>query len=460
MYDYFRCGGTAVGDPTAVDDYAHRAAREYDTHVAQLARSPLQVQFKSVLFSWCSKPTTMPTYMIRAVAPFLTNRAAKSTDDSLFAALSRAWKVAPESLGREDPHGWGRRRQAQLAVRRGGANAASLHDMREAAYLGSIADTLPTLLLDEQLSDIIDTPAQWSTSRLPSLREAAAAWSRIMSLKDPLTGVPIVKRLRTNEFYKSIFAALCSGDASSSDSLTDDDFPNIANLAKTSGLQLQRAFAFVVQEYNYECLMADPTIRAESKAAVAACGAPAAGAFLNTLPRKPELRLDEISFRDAVCHHFRLPNAHRIHGDMSRCPCGARPDADPSAPSFAEHVLGCIQCSKGLGVGNPRLIRHNMLLPVLNDLYTQMGFEFDSRPAFLRVPGTRDDKLLDCVPPVRVTGTTVLVSTSPRLPRWLPNTSDPPSLEVAHVTPGPRRSLPRPKPSRKSTPSTMGPSRR
>ena len=155
-----------------------------------------------------------------------------------------------------------------------------------------------------------------------------------------------------------------------------------------------------MQEYNrcdYVCFMADPRIRAESKAAVAACGAPAAGAFLSSLPRKPELKLDETSFRDAVCHHFRLPNAHRIHGDMSRCPCGARPDADPSAPSFAEHVLGCIQCSKGLGVGNPRLIRHNMLLPVLNDLYAQMGFEFDSRPAFLRVPGTRDDKLLDCV---------------------------------------------------------------
>jgi hypothetical protein len=108
--------------------------------------------------------------------------------------------------------------------------------MRDAAYPGSIADTLPTLLRDERLSNIIDTPARWSTSQLPSLRQAAAAWSRIMSFKDPLTGVPIVKRLRTNEFYKSIFAVLCSGDVGNIDSLTDDDFPNIANLAKTSGL--------------------------------------------------------------------------------------------------------------------------------------------------------------------------------------------------------------------------------
>jgi hypothetical protein len=136
-------------------------------------------------------------------------------------------------------------------------------------------------------------------------------------------------------------------------SLSDDDFPNIDNPVRISSLQLQRALAFVVQEYNYEILRvmaADPRIRAESKAAVtvtvaaSGCGAPAAGTFLRALPRtgKPELRLpvDEISFRDArasaacqcQCHRFRLPNMHpsRVHGhghgDISRCPCGARPD--------------------------------------------------------------------------------------------------------------------------------------
>ena len=74
-------------------------------------------------------------------------------------------------------------------------------------------------------------------------------------------------------------------------------------------------------------MAADPRIRAaESKAAVtvaaSGCGAPAAGTgtFLSALPqaRKPELRLDEIGFRDAACHRFRrgLPNMHpsRVHG--------------------------------------------------------------------------------------------------------------------------------------------------
>ena len=50
---------------------------------------------------------------------------------------------------------------------------------------------------------------------------------------------------------------------------------------------------------------------------------------------------------------------------------------------------------------NPRLIRHDLMLPVLEDLYTRMGFEFDRRPAFMRIPGaasgTGEDKLLDFV---------------------------------------------------------------
>ena len=45
--------------------------------------------------------------MIPAVAYSLTSSAAESTDDSFFAALSSAWKVAPDSFGRDDPHGWG-----------------------------------------------------------------------------------------------------------------------------------------------------------------------------------------------------------------------------------------------------------------------------------------------------------------------------------------------------------------
>jgi hypothetical protein len=47
-----------------------------------------------------------------------------------------------------------------------------------------------------------------------------------------------------------------------------------------------------------------------------------AGTFLNALPSKPELRLDEVSFRDAVCHRFRLPRSasRTLCATVSACP--------------------------------------------------------------------------------------------------------------------------------------------
>ena len=88
-------------------------------------------------------------------------------------------------------------------------------------------------------------------------------------------GLPIGTRLRANAFFKCLFFTLCnaSGDTLSAGSLSDDDVPDIDNLVSASGLQLQRALAFVVQEYDDECFMTDPSTRPASTAAVAACGA-------------------------------------------------------------------------------------------------------------------------------------------------------------------------------------------
>jgi hypothetical protein len=67
--------------------------------------------------------------------------------------------------------------------------------MRVAAYLGSIADTLPTLLLDEHLSDIIDTPdrdafAQKMNAVYPKLeaRWGTEHWKRMRAEIDKLRG--------------------------------------------------------------------------------------------------------------------------------------------------------------------------------------------------------------------------------------------------------------------------------
>jgi hypothetical protein len=210
-----------------------------------------------------------------------------------------------------------------------------------------------------------------------------------MSLRDSLTDVPIVLRLRTNEAHKQSFVALCTGDVSNVESLSDGDFPNIdlynivqvLYLVRVSSLQvqLQRALlvAFVVQEDNYECFMADPRIRAESKAAVAACGAPAAGTFLNALPRKPA----ELTRRDwtrsasgmlpatvsasptRIVSTVTSPGALAVRGQTRRLQLPPSQSTcwvvrSAPRPGGSGLVLSSLQ---------PKLSRHNLLLPVLND---------------------------------------------------------------------------------------------
>ena len=176
--------------------------------------------------------------------PSLTSRAAESTDDTFFVARSRAWKVAPAIFGRDDPHGWGRRPALRPSCWCERCVPARLLRSGFPRFYGRHAAHFCYWMCTCRTSST--RPPNWST--LPSLREAAAAWSRIMSLKDALTGVRVIMRLRINEFYKKIFAALCTGDVSNVESLSDDDFPNIDNLVRASSLQLQRALAFVVQE--------------------------------------------------------------------------------------------------------------------------------------------------------------------------------------------------------------------
>jgi hypothetical protein len=82
-------------------------------------------------------------------------------------------------------------------------------------------------------------------------------------------------------------------------------------------------------------------------------------------------------------------------------PCATTAECPtPTASTATCRVATCRVALAARG-HNPRLIRHNLMLPVLADLDTQMGFEFDCRPAFMRIPGSEsgigDEKLLDFV---------------------------------------------------------------
>ena len=389
---FIRCGGVAVGDPVAVVEQCRAAASEYGKHIHRLADSPLRGQWKGVLMAWCGKAMTMLNYVIRACATAHTATAALESDDHFFDALAAARGVPAELLSRRDDQDpWARRERMQLALRRGGAGAASLHRNRPAAYLGSIADTLPTLALLERLAPLLDAPHTWPTSSCPALRDAAAAWDYIAGLRDA-DGAPYLHRLRhpdAHESHQLVYAKLCGFD--NVGLLSDDAAPSLEHLGKTAGCQLQRALSHVLLEFAYDCFNANPHIDPRAKIANAACAAIGAGAWMEVLPVEPELTMSNEAYRAAFCHRFLLPNDRLVHGELTRCHCGLRPtDLAPGDLPFSEHVLAC----NGPGHAGGFLARHNALLQPLKQLFTDAQYEFDTTPAHLRFPLATNDKLM------------------------------------------------------------------
>ena len=383
---FIRCGGVAVGDPVAVVEQCRAAASEYGKHIHRLADSPLRGQWKGVLMAWCGKAMTMLNYVIRACATAHTATAALESDDHFFDALAAARGVPAELLSRRDDQDpWARRERMQLALRRGGAGAASLHRNRPAAYLGSIADTLPTLALLERLAPLLDAPHTWPTSSCPALRDAAAAWDYIAGLRDA-DGAPYLHRLRhpdAHESHQLVYAKLCGFD--NVGLLSDDAAPSLEHLGKTAGCQLQRALSHVLLEFAYDCFNANPHIDPRAKIANAACAAIGAGAWMEVLPVEPELTMSDAAYNAAFCHRFLLPNDRLVHGELTRCHCGLRPtDLAPGDLPFSEHVLAC----NGPGHAGGFLARHNALLQPLKQLFTNAQYEFDTTPAHLRFPTT------------------------------------------------------------------------
>ena len=317
---FIRCGGVAVGDPVAVVEQCRAAASEYGKHIHRLADSPLRGQWKGVLMAWCGKAMTMLNYVIRACATAHTATAALESDDHFFDALAAARGVPAELLSRRDDQDpWARRERMQLALRRGGAGAASLHRNRPAAYLGSIADTLPTLALLERLAPLLDAPHTWPTSSCPALRDAAAAWDYIAGLRDA-DGAPYLHRLRHPEAHEShqlVYAKLCGFD--NVGLLSDDAAPSLEHLGKTAGCQLQRALSHVLMEFAYDCFNANPHIDSRAKIANAACAATGAGAWMEVLPVEPELTMSDEAYDAAFCHRFLLPKLQLATGIRPSC---------------------------------------------------------------------------------------------------------------------------------------------
>jgi hypothetical protein len=158
---------------------------------------------EGVLIAFCCKSMTMPNYVTRFTG--LRADAALASDDHFFDALAKARHVSVELPRRKDRDSVGQRARLQLATRCGGDNAASQHRLRPAAFLGSVADTLPTLALIPRFEPLIANPQLRRNSHLPYLRDAAAAWQYIADVRDA-DSLSNLHRVRKDDAHKRLSA--------------------------------------------------------------------------------------------------------------------------------------------------------------------------------------------------------------------------------------------------------------
>ena len=123
----------------------------------------------------------MVNLFIRAVRLSLTTKAAMIADDLFFGALAAAWKCDSSEFSRDDPGKWNSHHQAQLALGDGGGAFAALEHTCPAAFPGSFADCLPTLLIPgipaAPVLTLLRQPDLWSQPVVAAtLSRVAGAW--------------------------------------------------------------------------------------------------------------------------------------------------------------------------------------------------------------------------------------------------------------------------------------------
>ena len=174
--DVLFAGSVPAGAPEAAQAACKRAATSYGNYVQHLASCPLDYTYKGVVFMYCARPQAMLNHFIRAVRPSLTAEAAAIANDLFLDALAAAWECDPSEFSRDDPGKWGSRgRQAQLALRDGGGAFAALEHTRPAAFFGSFANCLPSLLLipgtpEAPVLTLLRHPDLWSQPALQQLQ--------------------------------------------------------------------------------------------------------------------------------------------------------------------------------------------------------------------------------------------------------------------------------------------------
>ena len=300
-------GFLVLGTPFGSEAYKKEALRTKGlSHGRLLDRIPSLPDLQSawLLLLMCAAPRS--NYLLRSLAPSLTDEFARTHDDGIARCLADL--LANDAPIHIDDLG---RRRAALPLKLGGLGLRRAQEGRDAAYWASWADTLPVLhqshptVVAEVLRRVQSASLEGPDETTPDLAELAKA----------------ATRLQEAGFALPTWDALAVGGR-----------PPPALVERTLGEPLrgwQRAAAACLDASACTSLLSD--LDPASRPLMLSQAGPGGSRALTALPTAPEFRLPSSCFRVVLLRRLRLP----VPIGPRRCRCGGALDA------LGDHRTAC-----------------------------------------------------------------------------------------------------------------------
>ncbi len=307
--------GGAIGCEAFVSRHLEKVLNKQQVKVEHLkAFSQQNRQAASLLLRYCAVPRF--TYWLRLIpnAAGTTGQAAHERDASIFDAAETIHGL-PEHLPDTAPTAW---RQLCLPVSEGGFGVTSAGTVRPAAYLGSLASTLPFVWQHFQDAPWMPENGKAGLLALPWIQAGERSRTELLA-NLPKSAVPKLTSLLDGK-VKTDGGVKCR-------------------------LQKELSRKLLHQEAQDLLAACEPEDRAAGR--LRSCSGPGAGAWLTTVPCHAGLRLDNTTFTIASLIRLGLPLPPAL--TEAPCVCGAEIDV------YGDHLLCCKH-------GGERHFRHDVLV--------------------------------------------------------------------------------------------------
>ena len=361
----FLLAGVPIALPSTFSIFLTRVLQKYSRLIESLLVIPsLSMQLRFLVLSISCRPTSTFAHFLRSQPPTVTNALCDISDlfpgsvptpfvHALYRlvinALARIIRI-PSTAFVNATVARGTRFQLSLRAKEGGINLPDPAILAPAAFLGSLADTLPILLLDPILQPFLSDPSSWPTSCSTTLSDAHLYFRFI---------APLLTRQSDSPVENSVASLLSDPNGQ----------PSLALLYNVAQKHSQCVFSTAIFGQRLSRAFEPPFFTTEiTRARLRHSAVPGAQGLFGLRLLSPEVSLNNQQFQYLVCMRLGLPLPFLTTPPPNHCHprCHFYPPSRPFPPALSEisalslHFAAC-------GVLQMRHARHNSIVRLIGE---------------------------------------------------------------------------------------------